>query len=198
MENNVRRLQKVLDISDGLRDDRTIKKKLERYADAGLDLSRIIFTKEQNEWIDQTFTPNPYHPEDLRYPTAGGIFTRSKSEAFIGSTLEGLGLPYRSDDLVTIIYDPRGNKPFRDTYFADFKVPNLLGGITVHEHLGAFQMESYSENALKRLNDYHNFTICELSGRPVKTDEFTWSFESDLRSEKMTTRLIRKILLPGI
>ena len=121
---------------------------------------------------------------------------RSKSEAIIGTSLEAIGLPYRSDDLVTIISDGKSGKPFKDTYFADFKVPNFLGGITVHEHFGAFQMDKYAGNALQRLNDYHSFTVIELEGRPVEDNEFTWSFESDIRNAISIRGLIRKLLLP--
>ena len=170
-----------------------------RYADIGLDITRIIFTKEQNEWIDAPYTPNPYNVDSLKYETIGKLPVRSSSEREIGNMFEDIGLPYRSDDLVRIIRnDEHQGTPFRNTYFADFKVPNLLGGITVHEHLGAFHLENYSDNALQRLNDYHNFTVVELPGRPVGKNELTWSFESDLQGDENLKRLIARLLLPGI
>lgn len=174
------------------------KARLNRFNQAGLDLTKILFTKEQNEWIDEVYTPDPYHRESLRVPTSGGILTRSNSEARIGSNLEAIGLPYRNDDLVEIIAGPDGARPYRDTYFADFKVPNLNGGITIHEHLGAFQIDGYSTNALKRLNDYHDFSVYELPGRRVEGNEFTWSFEGDLRNQEKIDQVIRRILLPGL
>ena len=174
------------------------KARLNRFNQAGLDLTKILFTKEQNEWIDEVYTPDPYHRESLRVPTSGGILTRSNSEARIGSNLEAIGLPYRNDDLVEIIAGPGGARPYRDTYFADFKVPNLNGGITIHEHLGAFQIDGYSTNALKRLNDYHDFSVYELPGRRVEGNEFTWSFEGDLRNQEKIDQVIRRILLPGL
>ena len=174
------------------------KARLNRFNQAGLDLTKILFTKEQNEWIDEVYTPDPYHRESLRVPTSGGILTRSNSEARIGSNLEAIGLPYRNDDLVEIIAGPGGARPYRDTYFADFKVPNLNGGITIHEHLGAFQIDGYSTNALKRLNDYHDFSVYELPGRRVEGNEFTWSFEGDLRNQEKINQVIRRMLLPGL
>jgi len=174
------------------------KARLTRFNQAGLDLTKILFTKEQNEWIDEVYTPDPYHRESLKVPTSGGILTRSNSEARIGSNLEAIGLPYRNDDLVEIVAGPGGARPYRDTYFADFKVPNLNGGITIHEHFGAFQIDGYSTNALKRLNDYHDFTVYELPGRRVEGNEFTWSFEGDLRNQEKIDQVIRRILLPGL
>lgn len=198
IETNTRLLSDILDTTEGIRHEIRLRKTLKRYADSGLDLSRIIFTKEQNEWIDAPYTPDPFHPENLRYPTRGGIIMRSKSEAKIGNRLEAIGIPYRSDDLVTIQYGPDEIKPAKDTYFGDFKVPNLNGGITIHEHLGAFQMERYPDNALRRLNDYRDHTVFELSSRPVSSEEFTWSLEADLRSSRRFDRIIARMLLPGI
>ncbi len=121
---------------------------------------------------------------------------RSKSEAKIASSIESIGLPYRHDDIVRIYSKVPGTTPYHGTYFADFKLPNLLGGITVHEHFGAFQIENYADNSLQRLNDYHAFEIYELPGRPVLDSEFTFSFESDLATTESIRRLIVKMLLP--
>lgn len=196
-ENQIRALKKILTDSKEKNYGYQIKRKLKRYAEVGLDCSRILFTKEQNEWIDEAFASNPFKPENLRYQTHGGVKVRSKSEAAIGSFLESIGWPYRNDDIVRISGGNYENRPFRETYYADFKVPNLLGGITIHEHFGAFQVENYAENALKRLNDYHNYTIIEIPGRPVKSSEFTWSIESDIRDAASMKKLIKKLLLPG-
>ena len=197
-ESQARELQKAVDRAEDARERQRFQAKLTRFADAGIDLASVLFTQEQLEWIDQPFTPNPHYLEDLKYPTKGGYVMRSNSEASLGSDLESFGLPYRYDDLVTIHYDPLGDRPFRNSYFADFKVPNLVGGITVHEHLGAFQIERYGENALQRLNDYQNFRIIELPDRPVRHEEITWSFEHDLHDSVLLQKLIQRILLPGV
>ena len=129
---------------------------------------------------------------------------RSKSETRIGNRAEYYGLPFRYDDYVAM-HDPKGKQfhsqgesPFRDFYFADFKFPNLFGGITIHEHIGAFQIENYGEGSLKRLNDYHNFRIVELEGKAVKHEEITWSFENDVLNAKTIDKLLARILLPGL
>ncbi len=195
-EANARRLLKALECAEGLRDEARLRKKLGKYADAGLDLSRILFTKEQNEWIDAPYSPNPYYPENRRYPTGGGMMMRSKSEVAIGNMLESIGWPYRYDDLVMIRGGHDGTMPKRDSCFADFKVPNLIGGITLHEHFGAFQIDQYSDNALARLNDYRNFRVYELPDQAVRPKEFTWSLEADLREKSLMRQVIRRMLLP--
>ncbi|MBQ9014504.1 MAG: hypothetical protein IJ109_00155 [Firmicutes bacterium] len=197
IERNSGRLRTALDSFLHAQYENRIRSKFARYSEAGLDLSRILFTKEQNEWIDRPYSPNPFYKESLKYSTNHGVPVRSLSEANLGSFLESVGLPFRSDDLVEI-HTEYGDQPFRSTYFADFKVPNLCGGITIHEHLGAMHIKDYPDNSLKRLNDYHNFTVYELSGRPVKHSEITWSFEYDLLTEKSLHALLRRMLLPNL
>ena len=193
-------LENALQICGGYHSDR-IPTRLKRFHRAGLDLFQVLFTKEQNRWINQFYTPNPFHPENLKYPTSGGIMMRSKSEAELGTMLEALGLPYRYDDRVILHHDPHGNpsvRPLHDTCFADFKVPNLLGGITVHEHFGAFHLERYGENAMIRMNDYHQFEVYEMPDRRVRHEEFTWSFECDLQDPVRKRKLLRRILFPRV
>ena len=196
LEQDIARLQKLKEVSMNTKERLRFNNKLRRFNDVGIDLATVLFSREQNEWIDEYFTSNPYNRENLSYQTGCGLFVRSKSEAKIARLLESLGLPYRYDDLVKIEPNGSGGVPHRDTYFADFKVPNLLGGITIHEHFGAFQLENYADNALKRLNDYHNFEVYELPGRPVKDSEFTFSFEGNLNSNESLRTMLRKILLP--
>lgn len=198
-EYRILQLRKLVDRITDADYDWKLRKKLSRFADSSLDLTQIIFTKEQREWINEPFTPNPFYRDNLTCATKGNVLMRSKSEVMIGNALEAIGVPYRYDDLVRIETEPSGRpsrRPFRDNYFADFKIPNLIGGITIHEHLGAFQMDNYSINALERLNDYHNFTIYELPGRPVRNEEITWSFEGDITNPQLLRKLIRHMLLP--
>jgi hypothetical protein len=196
LENDLHTLKKIRDRTSQTKEDLRLLKTLKRFDSYDLDLSRILFSKEQNEWIDEVYTPNPFHKENLSKPSSGGKMLRSKSEAKIASSIESIGLPYRHDDIVRIYSKVPGTTPYHGTYFADFKLPNLLGGITVHEHFGAFQIENYADNSLQRLNDYHAFEIYELPGRPVLDSEFTFSFESDLATTESIRRLIVKMLLP--
>ena len=197
IERNSRRLRTALSSYESACYDLQLQSKLTRFCGSGLDLSRILYTEEQNEWIDRPYSPNPYYQGSLKYQTEHGIPVRSMSEARFGSRLEAIGLPYRSDDLVTI-HSEFNDSPFRENYFADFKIPNLCGGITIHEHLGALHLKDYPDNSLKRLNDYHNFSIYELPDRPVKHSEITWSFEPDIRDPKLLRSVIRRILLPSL
>lgn len=201
----LKRLKTIAGSCEEVCQEKRLIEKLNKFADAGLDLSRIIFTGEQNEWIDQPYTPNPYHLENLIYATNGNMYMRSGAEKIIGNALEMYGLPYRYDDCVRIVQNHNGAQaynrdltPFRELYFADFKVPNFFGGITVHEHFGAFEIDQYGEGSLRRLNDYHNFTVVELPERPVRHEEFTWSFGHEIRDAEVIRKLLLKILLPGL
>lgn len=196
LEKDVSRCKGILGSMQNAREDLALMRKLDRFDRAGLDLTRILFTREQNEWIDEAYTPNPFHPEHRRYQTGSGVLMRSNAEIKIGNMLETMGIPYRYDDIVTIAGRGPGEAPYKDSYFADFKAPNLLGGITIHEHFGAFQVESYSADALRRLNDYRSFPIEELPGRPVRAEEVTWSFGSDVFDRAKLKRVIQRMLLP--
>lgn len=196
LEAGCRKTKRLMDAAkDGA--EEILFKKFRKYQDSGIDLTRVLFTEEQNDWMDEPYSPNPFHQEDLKHPTKYNFIMRSKSEARLGSTAEDLGLPYRYDDLVQIHADPIHDPSFRDNYFADFKFPNLTGGITVHEHFGAMHLDRYPDNSLKRLHDYQNHTIIELPGRPVKRSEITWSFEADLQNDDLIQILLKRILLPS-
>jgi hypothetical protein len=196
IELNCHRLSRIINNIDYACEEERFRRKLQRFNDSNLDLCRILFTKEQNEWIDEPYAPNPYHTENLRYHTKGGIPVRSLSEARLFSGVESFGLPYRYDDIVKIFIGDHGGTPFRDSYFADLKIPNLLWNITINEHLGAFHIEKYPDNSLKRLNDYHNFDIYEIPGQKLRSEEITFSFDSDLKTPFALQKLIMKMLLP--
>lgn len=195
-EKRLKWLDRIADSAECAKEEQRLLARLQRFDDAHLDLCRILFTREQNEWIDAPYTPNPYYQEFLKEPTDGGLLTRSKSEANIGSWAESVGLPYRYDDIVRIKQGNCPDPPNRWSYFADFKFPNFCAGITINEHFGSFHKRGYADNGLERLNDYHNHTVIELPDQPVRYNEFTWSFESDLRNPDHFRDLIRRILLP--
>lgn len=46
-------------------------------------------------WLNEPYTPNPFHPEHLSYPSITGKMRRSKSETIIEAALFHHQLPYR-------------------------------------------------------------------------------------------------------
>ena len=122
LDSRYKRVSRALHSILDAKDEQRLLAKLQRFDDANLDLTRILFTKEQNEWIDEPYTPNPYNPEYLTEPTKGGILMRSKSEANLGSYLEDLGIPYRYDDIVRITATG-WERPNKSTYYADLNAP---------------------------------------------------------------------------
>ena len=191
LEVNCKRLTAAVSIYDYQRNKVGKRKTLEKQQESGYDLTKLLFTDEQNRWIDSPYTPNPYHQENLRFKTKGGIYMRSKSEAFIGSAIEDKGLPYRSDDIVRIsgidFSDP--SAIYEKTYFADFKIPNLRGGISVNEHFGAFNIRGYSENAITRINDYRRYHL-------FRREEIFWTLDSDIEDPEILDQIIKNMLLP--
>lgn len=47
------------------------------------------------KWLDEPYSPNPLHPENLIYPSITGQMRRSKSEVLIETALFNHQLPYR-------------------------------------------------------------------------------------------------------
>ncbi|MGN0312826.1 MAG: hypothetical protein ACI4CC_08620 [Lachnospiraceae bacterium] len=60
-------------------------------------LSSHIVSNNQfiRDWLETPFTPNPFHPEHLIYPSITGQMRRSKSEVIIETALFNHELPYR-------------------------------------------------------------------------------------------------------
>lgn len=160
----------------------------DRYSTAGIDPLSLVFTPQQLQWIDEPYTPNPFHSENLRYKTSGGIPMRSKSEATFGSRLEYRGIPYRSDDLILVTISEDG-RIYEKSYYADFKVPNFIGGISVCEHLGAFNLDTYGDNSLIKLHNY-------IETGSVREEELFWSFDSTVNDPDKLDALIDRMLLP--
>lgn len=157
------------------------------YKKAGIDPLTVFFTDEQLKWIDAPYAPNPYHKEGLRYETDGYIPVRSRAEARFGSRFEARGIPYRYDDIIILELN-RDGRIVEKTYYADFKIPNFRGGVSVCELLGAFQISNYSTNALEKLNHY------EESGA-IKPNELFWTFESTVFDNQKLDALIDRMLL---
>ena len=74
------------------------------------------------------------------------------------------------------------------TYYADFKIPNMRGGISVCEHLGAFNLDSYADNSLIRLNHY-------VETGSVQPNVLFWSFDKTVRNPEALDALINRMLL---
>ena len=193
LEVNLSRLKAAIDSYEHRQSAAKTRRVLEYLRDAGIDLTRIIFTEEQNRWIDAAYSPNPFHTENLTKRTNGGIWMRSRAEVLIGNELERRGIPYRYDDIVEVSGPDRENPNalYRKSYFADFKIPNLRRGISVNEHLGATHLQGYGDNAIVRINDYDWYHAFDRS-------EVFWTLDSDVLDPERMDRAIRTMLLPNI
>lgn len=151
---------------------------LQSFANAGLDVMRIILTKAQYNWASSPQSQKTNRKEQLEYKTDGGVYVRSKSERFIGNLLEKFGIPYRYEPELRI-----GNR----TFHPDFVIMTSDGRMIILEHLGLTDLRNYLEDNADRLAAYASQNL--FIGRNVFL-----SFEADVKSEEAFMPIIRQIM----
>lgn len=151
---------------------------LNSFEEAGLELARIILTKEQYEWASSPQSENPLYRENLKYKTTNGVLVRSKSEQTIGNMLELLCIPYR--------YEPE--LILRDrVFYPDFVIMTADGRKIILEHLGRMDLESYVRSVTDKLMAY------AANGWAPGRNLF-FSFESDTQDPEKIKDIIYDIL----
>jgi exodeoxyribonuclease V alpha subunit len=88
-----------------------------------------------------------FHPEGLIHRTKKGIAVRSKSEVIVADTLQGLGISYEYEQLLSTPGDARN---FR---LPDFTVSHQ-GDVFFWEHLGMLNVPAYRDSWEKKLAWY--------------------------------------------
>lgn len=88
------------------------------------------------EWLSESFKPNPYMPESRIYDTKRGDMVRSKSEAIIADMLLDLGIPYHYEKPIRL---KGGAKRY-----PDFTLLKVAAREEVYlEHFGLLDDEDY-------------------------------------------------------
>lgn len=154
-----------------------IKQLLSSYEKSGLNIERIIFTRNQLIWNSNRQSQSNFHVEALRYSTSGGIRMRSKSEQLIGTILELLGIPYRYEPSLIIngiVYHP------------DFVIMLPDNRLIIIEHAGRMDLENYNDRLISRLQAY------DYAGLHIGCNVFL-TFENDTRSDKLVKEILMKI-----
>ena len=150
----------------------------QKYERGSLDLDRITMTPNQYIWNSFRHSRNPKRREELKYPTIGRVYTRSKSEQTLGNLFEKLHISYRYEaELVIngIAYHP------------DFIVMLPSGRLIIIEHVGRLDLKKYNEDFILRLMSYNDIGL--LIGRDV-----FFTFERDTSDEVILKEVLFQIL----
>ena len=102
----------------------------------------------QQEWMNESYKRNPYHPENLKYKTRSGVRVRSKSELLITMVLSKYGIAYRYECALWV----------GDRYiYPDFTILHpVTGEVFYWEHFGRMDDEGYSQDAFEKMKRYNS------------------------------------------
>lgn len=103
-------------------------------------------SKELEEWMNEPYTNNTFHPEDLKIKTMSGKYVRSKSESIIDMMLYMNCIPYRYED--TLVANGTILHP-------DFTIRHPKTGEYYYwEHFGMMDNREYAQNVVSKLQLY--------------------------------------------
>lgn len=159
---------------DGSREDKAYIEKLDM-----LDMRQIIYSAEEQKWIKNCQSKNPYMREALCYDTNDGIFMRSKSERYIGNFLESKDLIY--------MYEPQVVIDGRPVY-PDFMILCPDGRVVLWEHCGLMNDREYFNKMMKKIYDYREIGY-------VLHDNLICTYEEDLMNADNLEKIYRRFLI---
>lgn len=134
-------------INDTLYDPLSIEESLpKQYANPATASLFLPGDINPSEWYEEKYKRNSFYPEKLIHNTLGGLKTRSKSEAMIGTQLEAHNLPPRYEPLLLL-----GDKYVAPDFV--FILPNTRR-LCLWEHLGLIDNPEYTMHNLRKLDEY--------------------------------------------
>ena len=102
--------------------------------------------RELAEWANAAYEKNPHHKDHMTVRAANGEMVRSKSEAFILSTLHAAGIPFRYE----CEFELDGT-----VVYPDFMIRRPSDGkLILWEHFGLMSQIQYRANAMGKLQKY--------------------------------------------
>lgn len=111
-----------------------------------LNSTRFADNAQIQEWLNESYETNPYHPEHLVHRTLSGLLVRSKSESIIASSLSRSNIPFRYECALTLN---------EQTFYPDFTILHPRTLQTYYfEHLGMLDDPVYLNKALAKLRIY--------------------------------------------
>lgn len=97
-------------------------------------------------WETASYPANEAYPEQLRFESDGGLFTRSKSEAMIATKLEQYRIPFHYEEKLTL-----GSQ----TLYPDFFALRLSDRKCIcWEHFGRMDDPNYAAHTMEKLSLY--------------------------------------------
>jgi hypothetical protein len=135
-----------------------------------------FFKPVNNEWQNQPYKTNPYHPEQRSIITNSGVAVRSKSELIIANALELNSIPYRYEAALEFGVDIK---------YPDFTIKRPTDGKLFYwEHFGLMDQSDYLNNMAGKLYFYAKNSIAP--GR-----DLICTYEEDVRNSKRISQLIK-------
>lgn len=134
-----------------------------------------------DNWLNQKFEPNPYHPEDKIYRVTDDLLVRSKGEQDIAIMLLIYGIPFFYEKPLTLFVDDRDV-----TIYPDFTILDVNNRREIYwEHMGMMDIPKYRESSLWKIKWF------QLNGY-AQGEDLIITMED--KREKLDLVLIQKII----
>ncbi len=154
---------------------------LNSYISSGLDMDKILFSRHQQQWLNQPYERNPAYPEELKFKTTNDKLMRTKSELLIANRLEHYNIPYLPEMPLWFSYNLRPKYP-------DFTILKHDGSTIIWEHMGRMDKEDYFIKNSRKIIEYRQ------NGYSQNTNLII-TFEEDIREPGMIDHIIESRLL---
>lgn len=154
---------------------------LNEYTSLNLDMTKILLSPHQQQWLAQPYERNPAYPEQLKFTTDNGVLMRTKSELIIANRLEHYGIPYLPEMPIWFNYDFRPKYP-------DFTILKQNGETIIWEHMGLMDKEDYFIKNSRKILEYR------ANGYSQNTNLII-TFEEDISEPGMIDHIIHTRIL---
>lgn len=139
----------------------------------------IKLSPDENNWLIQNSSCNPYKTDHLIYKTACGIFVRSKSERIIADKLFNHGIIFKYEAPMII-----GDK----TIYPDFTILRKDDKCVIWEHNGLMSNDDYFLKAVHKIKQYNSAGF-------YQHDNLICTEENDILDEKRLDEIIFRFIL---
>lgn len=140
-------LKKIYNLLDADKAISSITSKLAQYESLHLDMSRILFSRNEQNWLTKPYERNPAYPKELKFSTTKNKLMRTKSELIIANRLEHYNIPYLPEMPLWFEYNMYPIYP-------DFTILKSNGDIVIWEHMGRMDKEDYFIKNSRKIIEY--------------------------------------------